>query len=83
MSDLKDLEHYLEERIGEKNKAAQQARQSAEWGKAEIRKSQNRRHAAITLLTDTIIPFLEETKKTLTKARLVVNPKATSTRSLE
>ena len=78
MSDPKDLEHYLEERIDEKNKAAQQARLSPEREEAEIRKSQNRRHAAITLLTDTIIPFLEESKKALTKARLVVNPKATN-----
>ena len=77
MSDPKDLEHYLEERIDEKNKAAQQARLSPEREEAEIRKSQNRRRAAITLLTDTIIPFLEESKKALTKARLVVNPKAT------
>ena len=78
MSDPKDLEHYLEERIDEKNKAAQQARLSPEREEAEIRKSQNRRRAAITLLTDTIIPFLEESKKALTKARLVVNPKATN-----
>jgi hypothetical protein len=78
MTDPKDLEHYLEERIGEKNKAAQQDRQSAEREEAEIRKSQNRRHAAITLLTDTIIPFLEESKKAMTEARLVVNPKVTN-----
>jgi hypothetical protein len=78
MTDPKDLEHYLEERIGERNKAAQQDRQSAEREEAEIRKSQNRRHAAVTLLTDTIIPFLEESKKAMTEARLVVNPKVTN-----
>jgi hypothetical protein len=78
MTDPKDLQHYLEERIGEKNKAAQQARQSAEREEAEIREGQDRRHAAITLLTDTIIPFLEETKKAMTGAHLVVNPKVTN-----
>jgi hypothetical protein len=78
MTDPKDLQHYLEERIGEKNKAAQQARQSAGREVAEIRRSQDRRHAAITLLTDTIIPFLEESKKAITGARLVVNPKVTN-----
>jgi len=77
MTDPKDLQHYFEERIGEKNKAAQQARQSAELGQAEFRENQSRRHA-ITLLTDTIIPFLEESKKAMTGARLIVNPKVTN-----
>jgi hypothetical protein len=74
MTDPKDLQHYLEERIGEKNKAAQ-ARQSSEREEAKIFEVQDRRHAAITLLADTIIPFLEESKKAITGARLVVNPK--------
>ena len=78
MTDPKDLQHYLEERIGEKNKAAQQARQSAEREETEIRESQDRRHAAIKLLADTIIPFLEESKKAMTGARLVINPKVTN-----
>jgi hypothetical protein len=78
MTDPKDLQHYLDEKLGEKNKVAQLARQRADQEKAEVREDQDRRHAAITLLTDTIIPFLEESKKAMTAAHLVVNPKVTT-----
>ena len=78
MTDPKDLQHYLDEKMGEKNKAAQQARKRADQEDAELREAQDRRHTAITLLTDTIIPFLEESKKAMTGAHLVVNPKVTT-----
>jgi hypothetical protein len=75
MTDPKDLQHYLDEKIGEKSKEAQQARQRAEQEDAQIRQTQDRRHAAMALLTQEIIPFLEESKKTLTGVHLVVEPK--------
>jgi hypothetical protein len=78
MTDPKDLQHYLDEKIGEKNKQDQQAQNSADQRDAEIRESQDRRHAAIASLTDTIIPFLEESKKAITGAHLVVDPKVTT-----
>ncbi len=78
MTDPKDLQHYLDEKTGEKNKEDQQARQRADQKDAQIRESQDRRHAAMALLTDTIIPFLEECKKAMTGAHLVVDPKVTT-----
>jgi hypothetical protein len=78
MTDPKDLQHYLDEKIGEKNNVAQLARQRADQEEAEVSRDQDRRHAAIMMLTDTIIPFLEESKKAMTGAHLVVNPKVTA-----
>ncbi len=78
MTDPKDLQHYLDEKIGEKNNVAQLARQRTDQEEAEVSRDQDRRHAAIMMLTDTIIPFLEESKKAMTGAHLVVNPKVTT-----
>jgi hypothetical protein len=78
MTDPKDLQHYLDEKMGEKNKEEQQAQQRADQQDAQTRQAQDRRRAAIELLTDTIIPFLEESKKDMTGAHLVVEPKVTT-----
>ena len=66
MTDPRDLQHYLDEKIGERNEEEQQAQQRADQQDAQLCQAQDRRRAAIALLTDTIIPFLEESKKDMT-----------------
>ena len=78
MTDPSDLQHYLDEKIGERNEEEQQAQQRADQQDAQLCQAQDRRRAAIALLTDTIIPFLEESKKDMTGAHLVVEPKVTT-----
>jgi hypothetical protein len=78
MTDPKDLQHYLDEKIRERNKEDRQAQQRADEADAQLRHGQDRRSAAMALLTDTIIPFLEESKRTMTGVHLVVNPKVTN-----
>ena len=78
MTDPKDLQRYLDEKIDEKNRKAEQVQERADQIDAQFRASQDRRHAALALLTGTIIPFLEESKKAMTGAQLVVHPKVTT-----
>ena len=78
MTDPKDLQHYLDEKMDEKNRKAEQVQERADQIDAQFRASQVRRHAALALLTGTIIPFLEESKKAMTGAQLVVHPKVTT-----
>ncbi len=78
MTDPKDLQHYLDEKMSAKSKKDEQARHRADQIEEQIRASQDRRHAAMALLADTIIPFLEESRKAMTGALLVVHPKVTS-----
>jgi hypothetical protein len=77
MTDPSDLQHYLDEKLGEKNKEEQRAQQIVAQQDAQLCQAQDRRRAAIALLTDTIIPFLEESKKDMTGAHLVVEQKVT------
>lgn len=78
MTDPKDLQHYLDEKMGAKSKKEEQAQRRVDQIDAQIRASEDRRHAAMALLTGTIIPFLEESKKAMTGAQLVVHPKVTT-----
>ena len=79
MSGPDDLKKYLDEQLSEKNK---ELRQRAEEEYAQTHVSHERSRSAMAVLAESILPYLQETKRAMTGQQLIVTPQLTAAREV-